>query len=55
MSERAEYTVLLEVRVQGPDTDWNRVAYGLAGRVANLRFDGFTVTEVGVDEAKESE
>jgi hypothetical protein len=53
MSNRVEYIVRLEVRIQGPDSDWDRVALKLAGHVASLRFDGFRVTQAELDEACE--
>lgn len=49
-----EYTVLLEVRLVGPDTDWSRVAMMLAAKVADIELRGrWKVREVGVDEAKD--
>lgn len=47
--------MLLEVRVVGPEVDWNRVAFALAGRVADLKWGTFFVREAAIDEAKEDE
>jgi hypothetical protein len=50
----SEYTVLLEVRVVGPDTNWSTVATMLAAKVADIELRGrWKVREVGIDEAGE--
>lgn len=46
-----QYTVFLEVRLVGPDTNWTKVATMLAAKVADMELRGkWKVTEVGIDD-----